>query len=137
MSNATHNVLLTSTSVIATAYAIAFLVAPEQFGKLFGVSMDATAIWLSRFLGAASLGFAAIAFFARRVKDLEARRALDTGYLIGFAASLAIAMWAQYLQVMNALGWIHAAIYGALAVAYFYFLSAEDQPGAAAAARPM
>lgn len=127
MSNATHNVLLTSTSAISTAYAIALLAAPGATLKLFGLDDAVAAVWITRILGSALLGVATLAFFARRVGDLEARRAIDAGFLVFTTGGLAITMWAQYLQVMNALGWVNAAMYGILAVAFFYFLSAEDR----------
>ena len=127
MSNATHNALLTTTAVISAAYAIVFLVAPIQANDLFGVTVDFTSIWFVRLLGTAGLGFAAIAFFARRVTDMGARRALDAGFLVAWTTTLGILMWAQYLQVMNPLGWIHVGINASLAVAYFYFLAGEDR----------
>lgn len=126
MSHATHNALLTTTAIVAAAYAVAFLVAPAQFLDLFGMANGAATVWVARLLGAAALGFAAIAFFSRRVVEVEARRALDAGFLIGWAATLGIGMWAQYLAVMNALGWITVAVSGAFAVSYFWFLARED-----------
>lgn len=126
MSHATHNALLTTTSIVAAVYAVAFLVAPGQALALFGLADDAATVWITRLLGASALGFAAIAFFSRRVVEVEARRALDAGFLIGWAATLGIGMWAQYLAVMNGLGWITVAVSGAFAVAYFWFLARED-----------
>lgn len=127
MSNATHNALLTVTAAITSAYAIAFLLAPGATLKLFGLDDHVSAIWTARILGTTSLAFATFAFFARRVNDLEARRAIDGGFLVATVGGLGITMWAQYLQVMNVLGWINAAMYGLLAVGYFYFLAAEDR----------
>lgn len=136
MSQATRNALLTTTAVVAASYAVALLVAPGPTAEAFGVATDYTSIWFLRLLGVASLSFAALAFFGRRLEDIAARRALDGGFLVGFAGSLGITMWAQYLQVMNPLGWLHVAVYGAFAVAYFYFLAAEDRLGTDHRGRP-
>lgn len=136
MSNTTHNALLTTTAVIAAAYAVGLLVAPASSIKLFGLDADVAGVWLARIVGVCALALAAVTFLARHLDALEARRALDGGLLIGFAAALAITMWAQYLRVANALGWINVAIVGALAVAYFYFLAAEDRAVAHVPARP-
>lgn len=136
MSHATHNGLLSTTSAITAAYAVAFLVAPATALSVFGLVDDASAIWVTRLLGAALLGFSAVAFLSRRILDIEARRAIDGGFLVLNAASLGVTMWAQYLHVMNALGWIHVAVTGSLAVAYFFFLAGEDRFGELIEGRP-
>lgn len=136
MSHATHNGLLTTTSAVSAAYAVAFLVAPGAAISLFGLSDAASAIWMTRLLGATSLGFAAVAFLSRRIVDLEARRAIDGGFLVLTASLLGVLMWAQYLQVMNALGWINVVVAGGLAIAYFYFLAGEDRFTSRTPARP-
>lgn len=136
MSRATHNGLLSATSVVSAAYAIALLVAPRQTLSLFGLSDAGSAIWMARFLGAISLGLATFALLGLRVEDLDARRALDGGFLAAATATLGIAMWAQYLQVMNALGWLHAVVFGMMAIAYFYFVAGEDRFGEAIHGRP-
>lgn len=127
MSNATHNALLTTNAIVAAAYAVALLIVPARLIETFGSSVDEAGPWIARLLGAALLGFAAVSLFARRVEDVEARRALDAGFLVGWASVLGISMWAQYLQAANGLGWVNVAVAGVFAVAYFWFLAAEDQ----------
>lgn len=136
MSHATHNGLLTTTAAISAVYAVAFLVAPGPALALFDLDANASAIWVTRLLGAVSLGFAATAFLARRILDMEARRAVDGGFLVMNASLLGVLMWAQYLQVMNTLGWINVVVTGGLAIAYFYFIAGEDRFWSRAPARP-
>src|SRR5438874_12629750 len=127
MSNAQHNVLLVANAIVSAAFGVSFLVAPQQSQNLFGLLANTSSIWISRFFGAAIVGYAALALFARRVDESDARRAIDGGFLVSWVATLGIAMWAQYLQVMNSLGWIVAAVAGVFAVGFFYFLAAEDR----------
>lgn len=127
MSNATHNALLTTTSAVTSAYAVALLLAPAATLSLFDLGSAESGVWTARLLGAGMLGVAALAFFARRIDNMDARRAIDGGFLVATSISTAVAMWAMYLQVMNPLGWINAAIYGAFAVSFFYFIAGEDR----------
>ena len=136
MSNTTHNGLLTTTAIVSAAYAVAMLVAPGTTLGVFDLSDNPSTVWMARLLGASSLGFAAIAFLARRIDDMDARRAVDGGFLVATTATVGITMWAQYLQVTNALGWINVAVFGALAVAFFYFIAGEDRFGEALHGRP-
>ena len=136
MSQATHNGLLTTTAIVSAAYAVALLVAPAPLWTFFDLAPDASGIWVSRLLGVTALSLAAFAFFARGLTSIEARRAVDAGFLIAFAGEAAVTMWAQYLRVFNALGWINVAIAAALAFAYFYFLAGEDRADLGIRPRP-
>jgi|ERR1051326_8557864 hypothetical protein len=127
MSNAQHNMLLTANAIASAAFGVSFLVAPGQSQNLFGLSYDVSSLWISRFFGAAIVGYAALSLFARQVNEPDARRALDGGFLISWVGTLGIALWSQYLQVMNSLGWVVVATAALFSVAYFYFLAGEDR----------
>jgi hypothetical protein len=128
MSHASHNALLTTNAIVTAFYGVVMIVAPLGFLSIFGLSeAGAEAAWMARLMGTTLLGIAALSLFARNVDSLDARRAIDGGFLVATGSGLAITMWAQYLQVFNALGWIHVGVYGAFAVGFFYFLAGEDR----------
>lgn len=136
VTNTTHNGLLITTATVLAAYSVALLVAPGATLGVFGLAENVEGVWTARLLGASMLGFAGLAFFARNIGSLEARRAIDGAFLVGSTAALVISMWAQYLRVTNGFGWINVALNGALAVSYFYFIAGEDRDVEEAIGRP-
>lgn len=136
MSNATHNALLTTTAGVLTVYSLGLLLIPALVFEAIGLEANAEGVWTARLLGCTLLAFAGLAFFARHLDSIEARRAIDGAFLMGSTAMLAISMWAQYLRVLNALGWINVAVDAGFAVAFFYFLAGEDRFMQRSAGRP-
>ena len=136
MSQATHNVLLLTTAGASAASGVALLAAPGPAWAFLDLAPDASGIWVSRLLGVACLALASLAFLARGLAGLDARRVVDAALLVAFAGEAAVGMWAQYLRVLNAWGWVPVAAAGAFAVAYFYFLAGEDRASLGIRARP-
>jgi len=90
--------------------------------RIYGLSPDEGALWTTRLVGGSILGFATLMAFGRRTESQAARRAIALALFVqdavGFAASLAIQLGGS----SNALGWSNPVLYGALALAYAYFL---------------
>ena len=95
---------------------------PRFVFSLYGIVPDDAAIWVSRLAGGSILGFATLMWFGIKTASVETRRAIAIALLvqdsIGFFASLIF----QLTGKVNAFGWASLVLYGALALAYAYFL---------------
>jgi hypothetical protein len=120
-------VFLAVVAVIWLAYGVGFAVAPAAIWSLYGLTLDAAGILLSRFLAASSLGLALICWLERRA---------DGDVLVGinialFATSLTalVATLASLLSgVLGVLGWGNVIILLLMALGhgYFGFLRSRD-----------
>jgi len=95
---------------------------PRFVFSLYGIVPDDAAIWVSRLTGGSILGFATLMWLGIKTPSVETRRAIAIALLvqdtIGFFASLIF----QLTGKVNAFGWASLVLYGALALAYAYFL---------------
>jgi len=95
---------------------------PRFVFSLYGIVPDDAAIWVSRLAGGSILGFATLMWFGIKTASVETRRAIAIALLVqdtvGFFASLIF----QLTGKVNAFGWASLVLYGALALAYAYFL---------------
>ena len=89
---------------------------------MYGLPVDAAAIWVTRLVGGSILGFATLMWFGRKTATVESRRSIALALLVqdivGFIASMEI----QLIGNINALGWTNLILYGLLAIGYAYFL---------------
>ena len=98
----TRRSFLTIASLTSVLSGLVGLFAPGQMGLLFGLTLDDVAVAEVRLLGAAYLGYAAIAWLARGVTDRAAVRAIA----LGSAASWAISAVVTVTAIVSALiGW--------------------------------
>ena len=84
----------------------AALLAPAQAASVFGVQLDETGMWQTRLLGAAYLGYAAILWFGREVRDNAARRAIALGNFVSWALSLVVTMAAVVIGPTGTQSWL-------------------------------
>lgn len=109
-------------AIVATAYALGFLIIPKFIVGLYGVDTAPSVILGFRFFGVALLGVGLIFWFARDCRDSTAVRALLTGGAVSNAAGLVVAIWGTTTGIMNALGWSVVLIYIVLLAGCVYFL---------------
>jgi hypothetical protein len=95
---------------------------PRFVFSLYGIVPDEASIWLSRLAGGSILAFATLMWFGIKTASAESRRAIAIALLVqdtvGFFASLIF----QLTGKVNAFGWLSLALYGALTLAYAYFI---------------
>jgi len=95
---------------------------PALVLQMYGLPVDAAAIWVTRLVGGSILGFATLMWFGRKTATVESRRSIALALLVqdivGFIASMEI----QLIGNINALGWTNLILYGLLAIGYAYFL---------------
>jgi hypothetical protein len=108
-------------AVVATVYALGFLIIPRAISRLYGVVANADTILAFRYFGVALLGLGLIFWFARDTKDKDARNAILGGAGISNQIGLVVTLWGTTSGIMNALGWSVALLYAALIAGCFYF----------------
>jgi len=119
--------LFTINLFLAIFFGLSCSLFPVSVLRLYGLQSNPAAVWASRLVGGAILGYATLMWFGRRPRSLDARRAIAIALFvqdaIGFLASLEI----QLGGAMNALGWSNPVLYGLLTLGYGYFLFLRRQ----------
>lgn len=96
---------------------------------LYGLVPDEAGIWTTRLVGGSILGFGTLMWFGAQTPSAEARRAIALALLIQDTIGCIASLLFQLTGQVNAFGWPSLALYGALALAYAFFLWV--QPNAA------
>jgi hypothetical protein len=86
----TRQTFMTLAAAASVVSGLAALVAPAQLALVFGVTLDDQGILQTRLLGSAYLGYAAICWFGKDVRDDAARRAIALGSFVSWALSLVV-----------------------------------------------
>jgi hypothetical protein len=113
---------LTITAVIAATNGLSYLLAPAMTMSYFGFETNDAGLLLARYFGASTFGVAILAWLARRIVALEARRLVVTVLLYTFFLYAAVDLIGVLSGVMNAPGWLFVATDLVLATGYGYWL---------------
>lgn len=88
---------------------------------LFSTALEGAGRWMTRYLGAAFLGFAVINWLARNTVESEARRAIVVASFVSTAIGFLVAIMDAIDGVGNALIWLSVVLYLLLALGFGYF----------------
>lgn len=116
-------------AAIAVLLALGFLLGPAVLLKFFGFTQGKTETLFAQILGAALVGFATVAWFARDTADLRANPGQTMAIIIfgaiGFVVTL-LALLSQVTRVGTA--WILVLLFllSAIAFAYFQFVGPRE-----------
>lgn len=102
---------LTIVAVLGALYAIGFVLFPTQSLALYGVSGQPNAALNAQFFGAALASIAAISWFARDFRDLDAVRGVLIGELVGFVVGLFVNLYGTMQGLLNAMAWSSTVLY--------------------------
>lgn len=116
---------MTIAAGVSVVSALALLVTPAQMGALFGVTLDDVGVAQSRLLGAAYLGYAAIAWFARNVTDRAVVRAIALGSAVSWAISAIVTVTVVGTGLAESQAWLLVAVEATFAAAWASFAFAE------------
>ena len=128
--------VFTVNAVVALLFSLGFLLAPAATLARYGVTTDDVGIQVTRWFGAAVLGYAVLTWSARNSEESAARRAIVLALFLSFAIGLIVSVVNQLSGLANALGWSTVAIYLLFTLGYGYFQfakptsPAEVSPGA-------
>ena len=109
-------------AVVAVAFGLAFVVAPEPLLATYGISLPPAGLFVGRLFGAALIALGLVAAFSRNVTDGLARNAILRGYFVGELIGFVCVLWGQIQGVTNMLGWSTVAIYFLFTLGFGYFL---------------
>ncbi len=119
--------LFTINLFIAIFFGLGCSLFPASVLRLYGLQSSPAAIWPSRLVGGAILGYATLMWFGRRTQSRDARRAIALALFIQDAIGLLASLEIQLGGAMNALGWSNPVLYGLLTLGYGYFLFLRRQ----------
>ena len=108
-------------AIFAFVFGLSYVIAPDQANLPFGITLDRTAEWVCRYLGAAYLGIAVLVWFARKATEGEALRAILLGGFIMSALGIVLAVLDSLYGGGNALVWSFVAVYVFLTLGFGYF----------------
>jgi hypothetical protein len=110
-------------AVISLVFGIVFALVPAVAMSLYGVTLDAGGIMMTRFLGACLIGIGLICWLDREA-DPNALQGITLALCIGDTVGFLVALVSQLSGLANALGWVNVVIwlFLALGLGYFRFL---------------
>jgi hypothetical protein len=123
---------LTIAAGVSIVTGLGALLFPAQLAAAFGVTLDDTGTALTRLLGAAYIGYAAIAWAGREVRDHDARRAIAVGNLVSWGLSLAVIVIGIATGLAGTQAWLLVVLAAAFTVAWGYVAFGEASEAATA-----
>jgi hypothetical protein len=117
------SLFLTIGAILAFVFGLSFLLMPVQTMAMYGVDLDASGLFLGRYLGSAFLGIAVLVWLSRNADMSNAvLRAILLGNFIMAVSGFVVALLDVFTGIGNALVWSTVAIYLFLACGNGYFL---------------
>ena len=121
--------LFTINLFIAAFFGIACTVFPAWSLRLYGLSPDPGAIWMTRLAGGSILGFATLMWYGRTSASAQARRAVALALIVQDVVGVLASLEIQLRGSVNALGWSNLILYGLLALGYIWFRFVKPEDG--------
>jgi hypothetical protein len=112
------NTLMIITAIIAFIFGLGFILAPVWTLQTYGVSTDVTCLFMSRYFGAAILGYAFLAWLTRNT----ASKGVQAGFFAAMVLGFVIAVYNAFSGVSNALVWLNVVVYLLLGIGFGYFV---------------
>jgi hypothetical protein len=116
---------------VSVGSGLATLLVPAQLAAVFGVTLNELGTSQTRMLGAAYLGYAAIVWFARDVRDVTAQRAIALGNSVSWALSLVVTVAGIATGLGGALSWLLVVLEVVFTAAWGYFAFIDQREVAA------
>jgi len=114
--------LMVIKSIITIVFGIGFVVVPVRVMSYYGVTLDPAGAYMTRLFGAAFIVIGLLLWYGRKDAGSPALKAIVLGVFIGDIVGFVLALQAQLLGIVNALGWLTVAIYFFLVLGFGYFL---------------
>ena len=112
--------VLTINAILSLVFGLGFVFAPEMLLSHYAIEVGVGGAWMSRFFGAALLGYAVLAWMMRDSGPSDAREAGVTGLLVANGAGLVMSAMLQIQGLANVLGWSTVVLYAFFTAMYGY-----------------
>jgi len=116
---------MTIATAVSVGSGLAGLLAPAQLAAVFGVKFDDVALSQARLLGTAYLGYAAIVWFGRDIRDAAAQRAIALGNFVSWTLGLVVTVVAIAAGLGSSQTWLLVALEVPFAAAWGYWTFAD------------
>ena len=113
--------LMVIKSIITIVFGIGFVVVPVRVMSYYGVTLDPAGAYMTRLFGAAFIVIGLLLWYGRKDAGSPALKAIVLGVFIGDIVGFVIALQAQLLGLVKALGWLTVVLYFLLALGFGYF----------------
>jgi 3-deoxy-D-manno-octulosonate 8-phosphate phosphatase KdsC-like HAD superfamily phosphatase len=114
---------------VSVVSGLAALLAPAQVAAVFGVALGDAGIAQTRLLGAAYLGYAAIVWFGKDLRDHAALRAIALGNVVSYALSAVVTTAALVLGLAGIQSWSLVVLEVLFTAAWGYFAFIDRPEG--------
>jgi hypothetical protein len=111
------NTLMTVTAIVAFVFGLGFILAPVASMSLYGNTLEGVGIFITRYFGAALLGYAFLAWLTRNT----ASKGVQAGFFVAMVLGFVVALYDAFAGTHNALVWLNVVIYLLLALGFGYF----------------
>lgn len=108
-------------ALLSLLWGAGFLLLPGPMWSIYGLTLDANGIYVSRELGAVFFMIGLILWFARNDPSAQSLRAITLGLFMGNALGFVVTLIGQFSTDVNAMGWVGIVMYLLLALGFGYY----------------
>lgn len=116
------NTLIVIMAILCLIWGTGFILLPELFWSLYGLTLDAGGVYMSRQLGVVFFILGLILWLARQDQGSVALRAITIGLFTGNMLGFVVALIGQFSAGISVLGWVGIVSYFLLALGFGYYL---------------
>lgn len=114
--------LIVIMAFLSLVWGAGFILVPAFFWSLYGLTLDAGGVYMSRQLGVVFLMLGIILWLARKETSPLVLRAMTIGLFCGNALGFVVALLGQFSANISLLGWVGIVSYLLLAAGFGYYL---------------
>lgn len=123
----TIKIFLSIIAILGVGHGVAFLVAPDEVGTIYGLEISRPVALMSRFFGGALVAWGGILWATRSFRDEAAIRAVLLATAVAEVIGVLTAVAGTLSGTLNGVGWVAVLIYLFGTVGCVYFLSGKKQ----------
>ena len=114
--------LIVIMALLSLVWGAGFILVPAFFWSLYGLTLDAGGLYMSRQLGVVFFMLGIILWLARKETSPVALRSMTIGLFCGNALGFVVALMGQFSAQISMLGWVGIVSYFLLAAGFGYYL---------------
>lgn len=115
------NTLILIMSLLCLLWGVGFILLPVSMWSMYGLTLDASGVYISRELGTIFFTLGIILWLARNEPGLQIRRTMAIGLFIGNLLGCVVTLIGQFSAEVNAMGWVGFLMYALLALGFGYY----------------